>query len=191
MLSLTSVPTDMSTKEIERKWGDIPPYLKEVNMVFDPDGQFIACVACKKYDDRAQSKNGKVTCTRGRIHKHDYMKNHIETHHHKACILKVLKENDAKVLTKEEFKEKYGLILIPRRATVLTAFFRPTKKPKHSGPAAEEAPIPTAPQGSNVIVIDESESEGNASNSMAIQSETSVPLRHATLACAKKTWCPF
>lgn len=46
--------------------------------------------------------------------------------------------------------------------------------------------VPTAPQGSNVIVIDESESEGNASNSMAIQSEISVPLRHATLACAKK-----
>ena len=112
----------MSAKGTESKWGVIPPYLEGVSMEIDYDGQHAMCVAFQKCDDRALSKNGKVTFSRGRIFKHDSTKTRIEIQHHKACIQKVQKERDTKLLTKDEFKIKCGHIFVSRIFTTVTAF---------------------------------------------------------------------
>ena len=57
----------MSAIDTEKKWGDIPPFLEGANTVMDSERNFIMRVACKKHDDRSQSKNGKVPWTRGRV----------------------------------------------------------------------------------------------------------------------------
>ena len=75
-----------------------------------------------KCDGRALSKNGKVTCSRGRVFKCNYNKTRAERQHHKACIQKAQKECDSKLLTKDEFKRKCGYIFVTHRATTVTAF---------------------------------------------------------------------
>ena len=96
----------------------------------DFDGKFIMCVACKKDNDRAQSKNEKLTCERGSIFKYDHIKTCVDLNHHKVCIQKSQKECNANFLTNDKFNIKCGHIFTARRATTVTAFFSPEKKPK-------------------------------------------------------------
>ena len=81
------------------------------------------------------------------------MKTHVETHHHTVYIQKSQKEGGDTLLSKDKFKRKCECIFTPYRASIVTTFFRPAKKPKRSGSAAKEAPDTVTSVPSAVVEV--------------------------------------
>ena len=108
---------------------EIPDNLKDVRMRKSNDGKFIICVACELYDDRKFSKNGTVTCARGRIFKFDSMVAHLKNEYHTRSMLRQQMDEDGAILTADQFRKKYGRDFAKRKkVTTMSNFFPPVPK---------------------------------------------------------------